>query len=147
MVLPPWPRSQRYLPHALMCEELIKQWDITLDEASTLLHNAGIYLRARGQYQEAAPLYEYALRIKEKRYGHDHPNTDPLLNNLALLYSDQGKYDEASSLYQRSLAICEKIYGPEHPDTAMTLNNLALLYSDQGKYDEAEPLYHCAHVA
>src|SRR5204863_5977035 len=49
---PPWPRSQRYLPHALMCEELIKQWDITLDVASNLLHNAGLDLRARGQYQE-----------------------------------------------------------------------------------------------
>jgi tetratricopeptide (TPR) repeat protein len=137
----PWPRSQRYLPHALVCEELIKQWDITLDEASTLLHNAGIYFRARGQYQEAAPLYQYALSIKEKMYGHDHPNTDPLLNNLALLYSDQGKYTEAEPLYLRSLAICEKILGPDHPDTAMTLNNLAILYRNQGKYAEAEPLY------
>src|SRR5256884_2363305 len=82
----PWPRSQRYLPHALMCEELIKQWDITLDEASMLLHNAGVYLRARGQYQEVAPLYEYALSIRERMYGRDHPNTDFLLNNLALLY-------------------------------------------------------------
>ena len=72
----PWPRSQQYLPHTLMCEDLIKQWDITLDEASTLLNNAGVYLLARGQYQEAAPLSEYALSIQEKMYGHDHPSTN-----------------------------------------------------------------------
>src|SRR3989440_490605 len=100
---PPWPRSQQYLPHAHMCEELIKQWDITLDEAATLLNNAGVYLRTRGQYQEAAPLYEYALNIQEKMYGHDHPDTLFLLNNLANLYSDQGKYEEAAPLYLRAL--------------------------------------------
>jgi len=138
---PPWPRSQQYLPHALVCEGLIKQWDITLDEASTLLHNAGVYLRARGQYQEAAPLYEYALSIQEKMYGRDDPNTDFLLNNLALLYWNQGKYTEAEPLYQRALEIREKVLGHDHPETASTLNNLALLYSDQGKDDEAEPRY------
>src|SRR5207244_10641683 len=74
---PPWPRSQRYLPHALVCEELIKQWNITLDEASILLHNAGLYLRNRGQYGEAAPFLQYALAIKEKMYGRDDPNTNP----------------------------------------------------------------------
>src|SRR5712691_1728161 len=137
----PWPRSQQYLPHALVCEELIKQWDITLDEASTLLNNAGFYLKNRGQFREAAPFLEYALSIQEKMYGRDHPNTDFLLNNLASLYSDQGKFDEAAPLYLRALAIKEKVLGPDHPSTANTLNNLANLYRDQGKYNEAEPLY------
>src|SRR5256714_4351786 len=66
----PWPRSQRYLLHALVCEELIKQWDITLDEAAGLLNNVGFYLKNRGQYQEAAPFLQYALTISEKMYGH-----------------------------------------------------------------------------
>src|SRR5712691_5184164 len=135
----PWPRSQQYLPHTLMCEDLIKQWDITLDEASTLLNNAGVYLCARGQYQEAAPLSEYALSIQEKMYGHDHPSTNSLLNNLALLYNDQGKYDEAEPLYLRTLAIKEKVLGPDHPSTAGTLDNLASLYHNQGKDAEAAP--------
>jgi tetratricopeptide (TPR) repeat protein len=137
----PWPRSQRYLPHALVCEELIKQWGIAFDEAAALLNNAGFYLKNRGQYQEAEPLQQYALAIGEKRYGRDHPTTTYLLDNLALLYSDQGKNEEAESLYQRALAIREKGLGSEHPDTASTLNNLALLYSDQGKNEEAESLY------
>ncbi len=144
---PPWSRSQRYLPHALVCEELIKQWNLTLDAAAALLNYAGWYLKNRGQYREAEPLVQYALTIGENRYGRDHPNTDYLLNNLAVLYRLQGKYEEAEPLYQRSLAISERTFGLEHPETASTLNNLANLYNRQGKYEEAEPLYHCAHVA
>ena len=80
---PPWPRSQRYLPQALICEELIKQWNLTLDEAAALLNNAGWYLRNRGQYQEAEPLMQYALTIGETMYGRDHPKASFLLHNLA----------------------------------------------------------------
>jgi tetratricopeptide (TPR) repeat protein len=137
----PWPRSQRYLAHALACETFIKQWNLTLDEAARVLNNAGWYLRARGQYREAEPLLREALAVGEKRYGVDHPNTSYLLNNLAELYWNQGKYEEAEALYQRDLAIREKMLGLEHPDTAQTLNNLANLYADQGKYAEAESLY------
>ena len=138
---PPWPRSQRYLPQALVCEELIKEWDLTLNEASALLNNAGWYLRNRGQHREAEPLLQGALTIGEKVYGRVHLNTYYLLNNLATLYRNQGKYDKAEPLYQRALAISEKVLSPEHPDTATTLNNLALLYKNQGKYEVAEPLY------
>src|SRR6266516_62194 len=137
---PTWPSSQRYLHHALVCEELIKQWNLALDEAAKLLNNAGFYLKNRGQYREAEPLLQYALTIRENRYGRDHPKTDFLLGNLAILYGNQGKYNEAEPLYQRALTIDEKALGPEHPDTATTLDNLAILYRNQGKYDEAEPL-------
>src|SRR5205807_1340998 len=138
---PPWLCSQRYLPHALVCEELIKEWDLTLDEASILLNNAGWYLKNLGQYREAEPFMQNALTIGETMYGRDHPNTTFLLHNLANLYRDQGKNEEAEALYQQALAIKEKAFGPEHPSTAQTLNNLANLYSDQGKNEEAEALY------
>jgi tetratricopeptide (TPR) repeat protein len=132
----PWPRSQQYLPHAIVCEELIKQWDITLDEASTLLNNARVYLRACGQYQEAAPLSEHALSIQEKMYGHDHPSTNSLLNNLALLYNDQGKDDEAAPLYLRALAIREKVFGPDHPRTKDVRENYTDLLQKMGQKTE-----------
>ena len=115
---PPWPRSQRYLPHTLVCEELIKEWNLTLDEAAKLLNYAGFYLRNRGQYREAEPLMQFALTIGERMYGRDHPNTAYLLDNLAILYDNQGKYNEAEPLYQRALSIEEKALGPEHPTSA-----------------------------
>ena len=104
----PWPRSQRYIAHALACEALIKQWDLTLAEAAAVLNYVGWCLKSRGQYREAEPLQQDALAIGEKRYGVNHSNTDYLLGNLANLYSDQGKYEEAEPLYQRVLAPSQK---------------------------------------
>ncbi len=129
----PWPHSQRYLPQALLCDELITHSGIMLAEAARLLNSAGSYLRDRGQYQEAEPLFLHALTIEEKRYGRDHPNTLYLLNNLALLYRNQGKYEEAAPLYQRALAIREKRLGPEHPDTERVRKNYTNLLQKMGQ--------------
>jgi tetratricopeptide (TPR) repeat protein len=136
----PWPRSQRYLAHALVCETLITHWNLALDEAAAVLHKAGVYLRARWQYQAAEPLLREALALGEKKYGVNHPNTSYLLHNLAALYQNQGKYEEAESLLQRALAIREEILGSEHPDSAQTLNSLAILYYEQDKHEKVEPI-------
>ena len=72
---PPWPRSQRYLPHALVCEELIKEWNLTLDEAAALLNNAG-YLseksgtvsRSRAAHAIRAHHWGNNVRARSSRY-------------------------------------------------------------------------------
>jgi tetratricopeptide (TPR) repeat protein len=130
-----------YLGQALVCEALIKRWDLIFDAATAVLNNAGLYLKARGQYQAAEPLLRDALAVGEKRYGVDHPDTYYLLGNLAILYRNQGKHEEAEPLYQRALAIDEKVYGQDHLEVATDLSSLATLYADQSKYEEAEPLY------
>ena len=78
-----------------------------------------------GYYQEAEPLLQRALDIREKALGPEHPDVADSLNNLAVLYHDQGKYGEAEPLYQRALAIDEKALRPRAPDVAISLNNLA----------------------
>ena len=94
-----------------------------------------------GEYAKAEPLYQEALRIRQKVLGPEHPDTATSLNNLAVLYQDMGEYAKAEPLYQEALRIRQKVLGPEHPDTAMSLNNLALLYQAMGEYAKAEPLY------
>ncbi len=136
-----WPGCQRYLPHALECAVLIKQWNMVFAEAARLLQQAGSYLRHRAQYMEAEPLMKGALAIYERVRGPDHPGTAMTLHNLGLLYDNQGQYEQAEPLYWRALTIREKALGPNHPSTASTLNNLGLLYKNQGKYEQAEPLY------
>ena len=108
---------------------------------ATSLNNLAALYDAQGKYEEAEPLYQRSLTIREKVLGPEHPDVATSLNNLAALYDAQGKYEEAEPLYQRSLTIREKVLGPEHPDVANSLNNLAALYDAQGKYEEAEPLY------
>jgi tetratricopeptide (TPR) repeat protein len=71
-----------------------------------------------GQYAEALPLYERALRISEKALGPEHPEVATTLNNMAELLRTQGKYEEALPLYERRRPIREKKLGEEHPDVA-----------------------------
>jgi tetratricopeptide (TPR) repeat protein len=93
-----------------------------------------------GEYAKAEPLFQRALKIREKALGPEHPDTAKSLNILANLYSSMGDYAKAEPLLQRALKINEKALGPEHPSTATSLNNLGELYSSMGEYAKAEPL-------
>ena len=81
-----------------------------------------------GDYAKAEPLYQRALKIREKALGPEHPNTATSLDNLAELYQN-GRLRQGGTALQRALKIREKALGPEHPDTAPSLNNLAGLYA------------------
>jgi CHAT domain-containing protein/Tfp pilus assembly protein PilF len=114
--------------------------DRALQEARNLLAEFLRLYRA-GKYDEALPLAERALEIREKALGPDHPDIARSLNNLAILYHHKGDHAKAELLYQRGLAIWEEALGPDHPELAPNLNNLGALYFDKGDYAKAEPLY------
>src|SRR5690348_4316306 len=119
-----WRRSQRCLPHAQVCADLIDRWTLAFPEAARLLHQTGHYLYERGQCAEAEPLYMRALAIREHVSGPKHPDVATSLHDLAELYHEQGKYPEAEIFYQRALALREQALSPQHPDLAKTLNSL-----------------------
>ena len=100
---------------------------------------ANLY-RSEGHIEQAGPLYERALAIREKTLGPDHPATATALNNLATLYASVGRFASAEPLYQKALAIREKTLGPDHPDMAASLANLARVYERERRYADAEPL-------
>ena len=136
-----WAQCERLRSHGLAAAEFLKSQRIDSEASAELLGKLGRYLFDRALYQEAEPLLQCSLAIKERTLGLDHPSVATTLNNLVELYRSQGRYEEAEPLYQRSLAIKEKALGPDHPEVATTLNNLAGLYRSQGRYEEAEPLY------
>jgi tetratricopeptide (TPR) repeat protein len=107
---------------------------VTLNNLAQLYHD-------QGRYEEAEPLLQRTLGIREKTLGPEHLDTVVSISNLGGLYRDQGRYEEAEPLLQRTLGIREKVLGPEHPNTALTLNNLGGLYDEQRRYEDAEPLY------
>ena len=111
-----------------------------LAEAKRLSNEAARFFGA-GKYDEAIPLAQRALIIRERALGPDHVLVGISLNNLALFYYSRGDYTKAEPLYQRALAINEKALGTDHSEVATSLNNLALLYSSKGDYSKAEPLY------
>src|SRR6266566_410547 len=136
-----WQRLQSYFPHLQICTALIEQWNMDFPEAARLLEQTGDYLQGHVQYEQAEPLLQRALTIREKLLGPDHPDLATSLNNLAMLYRMQGKYAQAETLFQRALEIRQRTLGVNHPDVAQSCNALAGLYRAQRKYEQAEPLY------
>jgi len=135
-----WAQCERYLPHALMCAELVEQGQISSQEIAHLLNKAGSYLIERARHSEAQPLLECAYQMSQQERESEHLDTARDADALAYVYEKQSKYEDAQPLYERALSIREQQLGANHPDTATSLDNLALLYQAQGKYEQAEPL-------
>lgn len=106
------------------------------------------FITFQGKYDEAGPLYERSLAIREKALGPNHPAVAKALNNWAVLLERQvrpicysmsspwrtadsqhpaacctGQCAEADSLYLRANLIGEKTLGPELSDLATRVNN------------------------
>jgi len=136
----PWALSQRYLPHALLCQALIVQEQMLFPEAANLLYKVGIYFYWRAQYPEVEPLFPQALGIQEHLFGPEHPNTANSLDSLASLYHKQGQDEQAELLYQQALAIYERVLGTEHPSAVRTLENYIVLLDKTKRQAEAAKL-------
>ena len=105
------------------------------------LHSQVEQLYQNGRYDEAIPLAEQVVALREKALGPEHPDVAESLNDLAVLFQAKGDYAAAEPLHRRALAIFEKALGPEQPSLARSLNNLAELLRQKGDYAGAEPLY------
>jgi CHAT domain-containing protein/Tfp pilus assembly protein PilF len=113
--------------------------DPALHEARKL-YQAALKLRDADKYDEAIPLFERALEIRERILGRDHRDVADVLNSLAILYYYKGDYMRAEPLCQRALIIREKALGPWHRDVADSLRDLAFICVDRGDYARAELL-------
>jgi tetratricopeptide (TPR) repeat protein len=114
--------------------------DRALHEAQKLFSEA-LRLRLAGKYDDALPLVQRALVIRERILGPNHRDVAAALNGLAVLYTFKGEYVKGESLSSRALLIREKALGPDHPDVAQSLNHLASLYVIKGDYVKAESFY------
>jgi len=114
--------------------------DRALEQASRLLAESRA-LRQKGKYDEALPVAERALEIREKTLGPDEPPVAESLHALAVLYEDTGNYAKAEPLFRRALGIREKALGPDHPDVAESLNGLGVMFILEGDYPKAEPFF------
>ena len=94
-----------------------------------------------GRLDEAAALYQRALRVFRRRLGPRSLEVGLTLAGLADVRQKQGPVVAAERLYRQSLSILERILGRRHPDVALTLNNLAHLLREAGQLARAERLY------
>ncbi len=94
----------------------------------------------QGKYEQAEPLYQRALAIREQQVGPQHPDTASSLNNLAGLYANQGKYEQAEPLLKRALSICKRQLGVRHPNTVRMRGTYASLLRTMGRDADAASL-------
>ena len=95
------------------------------------LNSNVVSLYKSGQFVQAVPIAEEAIRIAEDNYSKDHPYVAVSLNNLAAIYFSQGDYVQAEALYKRALAIDEAVLGKDDPSTAIDRENLQRLNQAQ----------------
>jgi tetratricopeptide (TPR) repeat protein len=108
--------------------------------AASLVSLADI-LREKGNYLDARPYYERALKIEEAIFGRDHLSVATTLNNLGLLLHTTGDYAAAEEFERQALAIREHALGMDHPLVAVSLNNIAGLLRVRADDVGAEQLY------
>jgi CHAT domain-containing protein/tetratricopeptide (TPR) repeat protein len=98
-------------------------------------------LQAQGEYGEARPLFERALRIRLAVFGDDHLRTAESQNSFGLFLWGMGELAEAKRLLQQSLQTHTEALGEDHIHTTAVLNNLALVVDGQGDPEEAAQLF------
>ena len=106
-----------------------------------LMNTIGEVYHSLGLYNDAQPLLEKGLAIREQSLDSDDPALAESLEGLGNLFWRKGEYEKARSLHKRALKIREEAFGPEHDTVASSLNNLANIHHDSGDYESAKPLY------
>jgi tetratricopeptide (TPR) repeat protein len=109
------------------------------------LTNLGKQYQYHGKYDQAEPLYQRALAIKENLAikemvsRPDHADIAVNLDGLATLYRIRHRYADAETLLKRSLAVREQAFGPDGLNVCPSLESLAVLYQSEGRHGDAEP--------
>ena len=101
-----------------------------LNELGTLLHELG-------DYRNAIPFLEKALKIDRNAYGENLPDVAIHLNNLGAAWKSLGRYNKAIDYFEKALAIDRSTFGERHPRIGARLNNLGATWRSLSKYKKA----------
>src|SRR5207249_3731807 len=95
--------------------------------ATCLQNLAAVYVQME-RFDDAEGYYERCLRLREAKFGADHPEIALILNHFGVLRQLQKRYGDAEKLLRRGLAIRENKLGKDHVMVANSLNQLAQVY-------------------
>ncbi len=109
-------------------------------EALAAMEALGALYRDEALYEDAEPLYERALRIRETFFGAKSAEVIGGLDNLAYCYFGSKKYERAEPLYKRLLEVWQATAAEDHPMIALTMEKMVTFYAAQQRWDDAQPL-------
>lgn len=107
-----------------------------LAEASRL-NNLVVKLFGEQKYDEALPLAQQVLKIREAHLAPDDELVAAAILNLGATYEMKGKYEEAEQLFERALALYEKKFGSDDATVAVMLDRLTVVYFNRWKFSES----------
>lgn len=100
-----------------------------------------VKLYGAGKFDEARPIAERVLEIREKELGAESKAVADALTNLGAIYFSEAKYEKAEEAYQRTLTIYEKLQEGDSANSARILDSLALIYYKRENPSKTEELY------
>jgi tetratricopeptide (TPR) repeat protein len=109
--------------------------------SSTVYHNIGGILHARGDFAAANEPARKAWEISRQLLDDDDPRTMLDAAAYAGVLDGLERYEESEPIYRRALAVFERAYGPEHYEVATTLHNMAAALAERGCHQEAKKHY------
>lgn len=136
-----WTVCSKLFPHALVVIEHAKALQVSNQSLGRLFNQAGLYLDARAEFDEAKKMYEHAIVVAEETCGSDVSALASCLGNLGTLLHHQGDWSGAQVYIERALKIDEAAHGPEHPKVAIRLNNLGNVLRKLGDLEGALTYY------
>jgi len=86
-----------------------------------------------GNVEQATPLLERAVALREASLGPDSPEVAETLRMLGWHQVNRRQLSQAEASIARALSIQESILGPDHPAVAETLRTFAYLYGHLGE--------------
>jgi len=106
-----------------------------------LLGTVGNAYRNLGRFDEARPLLEEALTLREEYLGPIHAEVADSCVSLGWLDYWAADYGEARSLFERAVSVYEEALGPGHWAVASSLGFAGGAYLRTGEYDSARAAF------
>ncbi len=109
---------------------------------AALTETMGRVYRRLGLYDQAMPLLEESLRLRQRTLGNDNLEVAAAEINLALaLHEDAKRQDEAEPLLRRALETYRRHGATATSEYAAGLNNLGGILEERGEHEAAEALF------
>ena len=118
---------------AALIHETLARLPADSPRQAALNHRLGLLAHHRGDYDEAARLYQRSLEINEQ--SGNQADIAANYHQFGMLAEHQGDYAEATRQYQRALEINERL--DNQPGMASGYHQLGILAYQRADYDEA----------
>jgi tetratricopeptide (TPR) repeat protein len=125
-------RCALLLPHLLTACGHAEPLGVATEEIVYLLDRASLYLRTRGQYQQALPLAERAITLLENAHGASNPEMAARRDELAMVLVHLGENRRAYTEARLALQIAEENFGKDDPATVYYHNSFGSVLHELG---------------